>query len=484
MLPPPHLLFDTLSYCHHITKCQTSMFKSKYYLPIDALAKSYQNEEKIQTFTYDRNVDVYKSAIILPLKKYRDPKVNNGEPVNYGGVFDENLNFLAGYVCSEESKGTGDLEYIHSYKPDEIEHSDETVIFSGDLNNHFGHFVTDSMPRFWYAASGKDENLKIAILLNHHWGWKEWVFEDSYHLRMLELLGIERHRILIIEKPTLFKSVIVPKQPVYWGGNSYDPELLKVVYDKSIQSIAPKDTKRIYLSRSSWRSPLLNEEYFEKFFSARGFKVLHTQELPLDEQIAYLAGADEIACTYGTLSHLVLFAKPGTKLMCLLRNHGAIGGRQQIIDQMKQINSVYIDASFNFLPSIHNVDNNLLLPTAQWRDFLKHEYGVEDQTDIFENLDQSEIQFGTFFKFYLRHLGSQYFFKHTFGFTFSPFPYLKSLYNSLDPNGTGRIAGAVKITDNPLFRGKYFIYKGLISILSVWLNSLQTGAYGRWMPIR
>ena len=440
------------------------MFKSKYYLPLEAIAKSRQIEEDIKSFAYDRDFDVYENAIILPLKRYKDTKLNNGEPVIYGGVFDEELKVLAGYALYEKSTCMGELEYMRPYKADEMEHSDETVIFSGDLNNHFGHFLTDSMTRMWYAVANKEKDYKIALLLNPFWEWKEWVFEDSYHLRMLELLGIEKHRILIIDKPTRFKSVIVPKQSVYWEGNSYNAELLKVVYDKARNSVTPKNAKKVYLSRTKYKHrQLLNEWYFEDFFSARGFKVLHTQDLPLFEQIAYLAGADEIACTIGTLSHLVLFAKPGTKLISLLRAHISVLDtrtidRQFLIDRVKQTDSTYIDASFNFLPYNHYSRVYLLGPTAQWRDFLHNEYGIDNQSDIFDTIDQFDLKLGTYFKFYLQNLGSQHFIKMTLGFTFSPYPYLKSFYNSLDPNGSDSIERAIKITDSPLFREKLFIY--------------------------
>lgn len=434
------------------------MFKTKYYLAVDDVSKSYICEQKVEEFSYNKNFDVFKNAIILPLKRYRDPLVNSGQPTNYGGVCDENYNFLAGYVWSENSIGNGLYEYLHAYKPENIDYINEDVIFSGDLNAHFGHFIQDSMTRLWYAAQKTESKSKIALLLSARGIWKEIDINNSYHFKLLKLLGIEKERILIIDKPTKFKSVLVPKQSAIWYGGKYNSSLLKIVYDKARESIIPKDDKKIYLSRSLWKRPLLNEAYFENYFSSRGFKIIHPQELPLEEQIAYIAGAEEIACTYGTLPHLALFAKPGIKLTCLMRFKEAISARHLIVDKLKQLDSVYIDVSFNFLPSTHSSNSIMIAPTPSWKDFLLNEYGIEDDKDIFDYLNKSEIDFGDYFKAYLHDLWNQTTFSNIYGFKFNPIIFLKSLYEALEPDGQLKMLKAIKINSNPLFKGKLFIY--------------------------
>ena len=431
------------------------MFKSKYYLPAEIAARSYQSEEKIEEISYDKDYEVYDDAIILPLKKIPD---SSGHYVNVGGVCDEKFNFIAGNLSIENGGGKGFLEFSYSYKAKEIEVSDESVIFSGFMVNHFGHFLTDSMSRMWYAT--KNHGLQVAIIVYNPDAFADdWNFDESFQLKLLELMGIKKDRILFIDKPTKFKSVLIPKQSVFWAGYQYNDALLRIVYDKAKQNIIPNETKKIYLSRSAWKSPLLNEAYFEDFFASRGFKIIHPQNLPLEEQIAYIAGADEIACTYGTLSHLALFAKQRTKLICILRYSQFISPRQQKIDVLKELDVVYIDTSFNFLPTRHFVTKPLLIaPTCYWIDFLKHEYGITEFTDIFEFLNQSKIDFGDYFKLYLQSLTSKSFLQTVYAFKFNPYEYLKSLFNALNPEGSGKMFQAAKITDNPLFRGRLFTY--------------------------
>lgn len=435
------------------------MFKSKFYIHPDEIAKLYQNDQTMESFAYDQDIDIYENAIILPLRRYKSPNAaNTEEPINHGGVCDENFNLLAGYVCSEKINGSSAIEYWLPYRPDKILYSDESVIFAGDLNKHFGHFITDSITRMWYAVKATDQNLKIALLLNSTWSWADWNLDTSYHLKLLQMAGIKKERIIIVDKPTQFKSVIVPKQAVYWHGKRYNSELLKIFYNNAMNSVVPKNDKKIYLSKSKWdRKPLFNESFFENFFSSRGFKIIHPQDLPIEEQIAHIVGADEIACTNGTLPHFTLFAKPKTKLICLLRSGASSTIRQQLIDHINNIDSVYVDVSFNFLPSQHIFSNQLLVPLPSWRSFLKNEYEIESDTDIFDYLNHSDIRFGDYFREYIRTL-SQRFYSGVYGFNFNPVTYLRSIYYALDFEGANRLYKAVKITDNPLFREKLFLY--------------------------
>lgn len=425
------------------------MFKSKYYLHPDALEMAKKLEDGICVFEYNNDFDIYDDAIILPLIKYPETRLQ-GELSQVGGVCDGNLGFLAGY-----EKGDPLLDYAASYEPKEIDRSDETVIFSGDLNNHFGHFIQDSMSRLWYAAQNKDKNYKVAILKNAHWHWPESSLKTSYHLKFLNLIGISNDRILIIDRPTQFKRVIVPKQSIYWS-EGYNKDLASIVYDAARNRVAPKTDKRIYLSRTKFEEQeIFNEKYFEKYFSNQGFKVIYPEQLPLEEQVAYMAGADEIACTYGTLSHWTMFARNKTRLISLLRYPYAIDQRQLIIDKFKELDSVYIDTTLNFFPTQNVGSSYLIGPGIYWDKFLKQEYATDINTDIVEYLNQADIKFGSYIQSFLQKLHVL----RVFGYRFDYITYLKSLYLSFYPSGYSRVRGDIIKTHNPLFKEKIFRLK-------------------------
>lgn len=431
------------------------MFKSRYYLTTDAIESAKTQYADIKLFKYDNDFEVFDDAIILPLQKYPETRLQ-GELINAGGVCDKDFNFLAGY-----DKGDPLLDYTTAYNPREITNSYETVIFCGDLNNHFGHFIQDSMTRLWYVVKHREQNYKLALLLNPT--WRNWNFntdDDSYQLRLLKLLNIEKERILIVEKPTQFKKVIVPKQSVYWG-EGYCSDLFGIVYDEARKSITPKKEKKIYLSRSKAElKDIYNETYFEGFFKKQGFKILNPEHLPLEEQIAYVSGAEEIACTYGTLSHWSLFAKDNTKLINLLRYPYAINNRQLFIDHLRNLDSVYIDTNLNILPSKHAGSPYLIGPTVYWQDFLKQELSIDVNADIFEYLNSTDIEFGDYIKSYLQRLSmSPTSFAMIYGYNFDYSSYLKSLYNSFIPSDYGKLRMVMIKSDNPLFKEKVFALK-------------------------
>ena len=427
---------------------------TKYYIQKNALAASQRIEGRIHTIHYDQNCDIYDHAVILPLRRVNQ----EGTVTCEGGVCDENFNFLAGYTDFGKFRVTPILKYDHAYVPDKVAYLDETVIFSGELNRQFGHFITDSMTRLWYAASHPEQEYKVALLLHPHWNWKgsnlcnscylkfldllgirrNWSGENltsSYYLKFLQLLGIKKERIIIVKNPCKFKRVIVPKLSVYWHGDVYNPELFNIVYDQAKSTITPKKHKKLYLSRS--RLPLkslANESYFEDFFKTRGFVVIYPEQLPIEEQLAYVAGAEEIACSMGTLSHWALFARPHARLICLLRYYyGAVIGLQLLIDRVKNLETVFINTSLDFLPMSKSAFfNHLIGPTQPWKQFVKDEYGIEIKEDIFSWLNHSNIKLGDYLKHYLQTLvrGGPYL--EVYKYRLNHLEYLKFLFTAFN----------------------------------------------------
>lgn len=447
------------------------MFKSRYYLPAPYIKESQKIEDGLKTFTCDSEHDIYDDALIMPLRIVGDNSSKLDVRI-IGGVCDQKFRFLQGY------EGFYLVSYSSVYKvnDDEIDHLDETVIFGGDLNDHFGHFIQDTMARLWYLVKHKDEQRRVAFLINPHWlGWDEVDWLNSYHVEMLELLGIKRERILLIENPTQFRRVIVPRQSVYWY-EKYNPELLPLVYDTIRDSVTPKKDKKLYLSRSQLKVGVHNESFFENYFSEQGFKVLHTEQLPIKDQIAYIAGADEIACTYGTLSHLALFAKDSTKLINLLRYPSPAGIQQIIVDRMRKLDSVYVDVSLNFMPVVHTAHlPHLIGPGSFWQDFLEREYNITDKTDIYEYLNSSDIKLGDFLRTYMEHMPHPYHYANVYGFRFHHIRFLRTLFTALEPDRYPDEKTIMLQNFNELFRSKLYRFTNSWGEDNAVINLLSDG---------
>ena len=369
------------------------MFKSKYYLP-KGEALRVQNFESRLHLTYDKDSVIYENLIILPPPE----KIISTGDFYQGVVCTDQYRVIDSCQCFtplDLNKSLGIQSFYFSRPPKNIEISNETVIWGGKLTGHFGHFITDTMSRLWYAIKNRDLEYKLAFIADNRFdGFK------PFHIEMFEQLGIETERILTVDRPTKFKEIIIPK-PSWYTMRGFNKELFPIAYNAAVKDIKPKERKKIYISRSKFhKSDMFNESYFQNFFEEQGFITICPEQIPLKEQLAYIVGADEVATTIGTLSNLALFAKQNTKLICLYRAQKP-SLQQYVVSYAKNLDYVYVDTSMNFFPINHVTDSYLIGPTVYWSDFVKNEYGIDLGFDVFEYLDKNNIKLGSYIKQFL-----------------------------------------------------------------------------------
>lgn len=327
---------------------------------------------------------VFAPAIILPTVAVRRELRYPVLPLTAGGVCDEQFRHLAGYRSLsrdhdlQETQGNPALasgmvtnfrlRYHHGYRPTEAvreELADESAIFLGDLHMHFGHTLTDSLVRLWHVLRTPEDRSRLVMLRHAIWDWKLCDLSTSYHQGLLRLLGIDWERLMIVEHPTRFARVSVPQQAAFWDDGSCCREALRGIYEAAVSRISPRRGGRLYLSRRGWHDQVAGEEYFEDYFSGQGFEVIRPEQLPLEEQLARVAGAEVLAAPLGTLSHLALFARDGTRIIHLLRHKAQFNLRQLLIDTLRGLDSVYIDTAAPDTRFRHEG----MEPTAHWQAF-------------------------------------------------------------------------------------------------------------------
>ena len=369
------------------------MHTTFYYLPADfseEIEKQYKNLKEIK---YLNDFDIFEDVTI---------SLTRGFLVD--GVFNSKQELLTAYSRWDDFSLIPQNNLIPKEDISNVNNTiSETVIYGGLMVGHFGHFITDTLNRLWYLIKYKKEKYKIVFT---HFKYHEYDLRP-FQNEFMNLLGIESDRILVIDKPTRFNKVIVPKQSVFWN-SSYNRELLSLIFDDMVSKVEPKKFEKIYISKSKVQesdSFTLNEKYFETFFSAQGFEIIYPETLPVKEQISYISGAKEIACTSGTLSHLVLFARKDVKLICLLRSNLDLWitfiNRQVIINMIKDVNCIFVDVSINFIPLVTVNNTHLIGPSSYWKDFLKSEYEIDINLDIYEYLDSAGVKLGSYLKKYI-----------------------------------------------------------------------------------
>lgn len=340
--------------------------------------KNYEEWERYATMkcfsSEPLKVQEVANGIILPARVIRpNPCVDD---LYEGGVVDAKGNFIAGSIRVNK-RYPGYMSVIRGYsvKPEELSHSEEEVIYGGMVINHFGHFLVECMSRLWYVLQNKGQGKKIVFITGS--GKRDFRISE-----FLLLLGIDMNRVVILQHPTQFASVTIPDESIHSWGQFYTREY-RQIYQKLRESARTSPHKKLYLTHSQYNRFVncCNEKYFEDYFAAKGYVVISPEKYSLSEQIALLKGAEEVACMVSTLSHLILFSEPHTKLVMLTRTSDDVLVAQCLINEAAQADWYIIDASQNFLYGDRSHGTILLGTTEYWRRFVKNHYGEENVPD-------------------------------------------------------------------------------------------------------
>ena len=319
------------------------------------MRKSYFSNRKL-------NVREVERGIFLPSVPGEVNTVENGEGVKkhvvHGGVCDEGFNFVAGHqLFNTRDIGDDDRHISDSYKvPQEnIAYMDETVLYGGSLIEHPGHLIAECFAdRSWWIVQNADSDIKIAVEIIWRNGDLVIGYNGSFVREFLDALGISEDRLIVIEKPTQFKKIIVPDQsaiPLYYCF----PYEFTTEYIKPFQHIAkrltPGNYKKIYLTKSkNHNKSTIGEEYFIDFFEKKGFKIITPEDHSIREKIELMYGADEVVTVDGTNSLFTVFCKPSVKLTILTRRLDYWDIAQQLITEAVGIKEFFlVNISGNFL---------------------------------------------------------------------------------------------------------------------------------------
>ena len=291
------------------------------------------------------------------------------------------MTFVAG-LLRNKPPSAGAFGVKGAYEVKEVVKFDEEVIFGGVLVGLFGHFILESLGRMWYVLQNRQDKRKIVFLT---------VGEQQWFYSFLDLLDIERERIVILKQPTKYKKIVIPDESIHSWYN-YTKEYI-LPYDYIASKVKRSKIKKLYLTRSKIKLKeseagkyICNEEYFEKFYQSKRFTVISPEQFSIEEQISMLVGASEVASTLGSLSHLALFCRPGTKFTMLTRVDDDTLYPQCLINEAKDIDCVIVDASMNFLPLQHRGGGvSLLGETKFWRQYVKEKYNEDITTETWKD---------------------------------------------------------------------------------------------------
>ena len=263
------------------------------------------------------------------------------------GVFDKNFRFVKSSRQMRKNNG----QFIPKFNHKNIAYMDVDAVFVGNVFPQFGHFLLEHMNRAYVALDKKYKRAKFVLVNN-----KDVSPVPNYMFELLELLGVKRENILVLNETTQFRRVYVPDQ----GFNIpvYSSDAFGKMYDAIAKNVKPLREKyeKIYVSRTAMQTRrTYGEGVVQKIFEKNGYKIIWPEKLPLSQQIALVKNARVLAGCAGTALHLALFMKSGGVVVQIKRNRQAKCNAdiQNLINDTKGLNGVFISGSVEKKPTDH-----------------------------------------------------------------------------------------------------------------------------------
>lgn len=308
------------------------------FINLDYLSPKNRNktEKRISCdYFYDESIgySCLEDAFVLPFAS------GKGE----GGVIDKNGSFQKNTTLNASFNVGGYL-----FDENEVKCVSKDAIFIGTLYSVFGHVITDDLKKLWFLQTEKAKQLLIngADIVYVSWHGLDL---KSYVWHILSLAGVSQKNAIRIDSITKYKHIYVPDDSFISKGNilCYTKEFKSTInlLLQHTPSDIFKSADKIYLSRTelkSWKD--YGEKDVENIFREKGYTIIHPEKLTFEKQISLYRNANEIVTTEGSISHMLLFCKPHTKVV-ILKKANYINDYQMMINALANIDVTFIDAN-------------------------------------------------------------------------------------------------------------------------------------------
>jgi capsular polysaccharide biosynthesis protein len=219
---------------------------------------------------------------------------------------------------------------------------DGTYIYGGRINPHFGHFLVNTLPRFWAMARIRTPNTKI---LCHGPGTPENWFNVPFIAATFELLGLTPRDFITFQNPQRLRDIVIPCASMEEQRSGYQVfgQMCREIGNRAIlTNTVTEDTRPIYYSKSRLKSAvgvITNEAEIENAMRRAGIEIIYPETLSLYDQIRLMASRGRILGTAGSFLHASIFCPP-RRIICLNTSE-TINSNYRIIDELAQNDANY-----------------------------------------------------------------------------------------------------------------------------------------------
>lgn len=264
---------------------------------------------------------------------------------------------------------------------------DADVVYLGDVHWHFGHFLLEHTNRMWAINEKLPHGVKYLFIYS-----EVAKVVPQYVYDFMELMGVAREDIIILDQDTRFRNVYVPES-VCNGALAF--RKWKSTFD-TMASNAKTDAmyEKIYLSRTALdKRTVFGEVAIENIFRKNGFHIVCPETLPLAKQVGLIRNARVLAGCYGTALHLALFMKPGGRVIGIKRNseYADNCASQNLINMVSELDGDFVWGSIEKNKTHHFTSAPQIIGVNQYlREFFDANGFDYTQQDCVENTEWDE----------------------------------------------------------------------------------------------
>lgn len=201
------------------------------------------------------------------------------------------------------------LPFLRNAQPVHLKGDTFLAVVEG--SSVFTHWILDTLPRLILVMEEEGS-------LDRYDNFLFATDQTSFHRFTLESLGIVPSRVVTRQRQgqlfsvDSFTYVSAPRQKF-----AAHPRIYDMVTAFFLPDMAPvAQTRRLYISRNkAKRRRILNELEMFAALEARGFEILHLEELTIVEAAQALRSASHIVAAHGAGLSNLIFCQPGTRVL-------------------------------------------------------------------------------------------------------------------------------------------------------------------------
>lgn len=227
------------------------------------------------------------------------------------GVYDQDGHMIAEAVDFRSEEMITKQDIGHNIDPFTVLDTapDALYIYCGVMNGHFGHFLINTLSRFW--SNYLTRNLKVKYI--YHGADISSMYNLSFVKHIFNAMGLRCDDFVSFDSPTRIKNLIVPDTSFaeQRGGYKCFRDLCLRI-GRELSPVKEREKRPIYYSKTQLQSGVggfENENEIEAVMASNGVEIIYPEMLSISEQIALLNSRSLVFGTAGSFLHNSIFCE-------------------------------------------------------------------------------------------------------------------------------------------------------------------------------